>query len=507
MFDADDLPAEIVPALQALAAALTAHVRAHPNATLSTHEQGVLAGLRAHAPALLAGVLQAATAHLHRPQTPVRPTRAACPSCPRRLRPQSRVGRARTVLTRLGPVRLQRPWYHCRACRAGWSPADQTLGLAPRQRTSPGLQQWEATLGARLPFAEGQRVLAELTGLALGTETVRIHTEQVGAQVAAAEQAAIAHVLTTQDPLPTRYAPVPTDQPLVIETDGVLVRYRGSGWHAVKVAEVAGCVLGNGRPRDDPAYGPPQLHQPTYTAAREPTEGFDARLLARAAERGALDIVGYQQPPGTDARLALWGAHTATLRPVVILADGAPGIWALAARCFGEERVEIVAAWHAVQHLWTVGKTLYGEGSAEATAWVKAAETELWEVGPLPVLQRLKATVPPTPEAAEVLRIERAYFTTNAARMRYPQFRPQGLPVGSGAIESAARHLVQQRLKGAGMRWSEPGPLPSTSRTNCTPCCKTPVFRVRMCWLGTHWAVCRCECLRIRMRTTSPGWC
>ncbi len=78
-------------------------------------------------------------------------------------------------------------------------------------------------------------------------------------------------------------------------------------------------------------------------------------------------------------------------------------------------------------------------------------------MGPLPVLQRLKAAVPPTSEAAEVLRVERAYFTTNAARMRYPQFRAQGLPVGSGAIESAARHLVQQRLKGPGMRWSVEG--------------------------------------------------
>lgn len=223
------------------------------------------------------------------------------------------------------------------------------------------------------------------------------------------------------------------------------------------MAEAVGCVLGNGRAGADPAYRPPVLHQPRYTAAREPSDGFGARLLALAAERGALDIVGYQQPPGTDPRLALWGEHTATLRPVILLADGARWIWALAARCFGAERIEIVDAWHAVQHLWTVAKALHGEGTAAAAAWVRAAESDLWEVGPLPVLQRLQAAVPPTPEAAEVLRVERAYFTTNAARMRYPEFRAQGLPVGSGAIESAARYLVQQRLKGAGMRWSEAG--------------------------------------------------
>jgi hypothetical protein len=327
--------------------------------------------------------------------------------------------------------------------------------MAPAQRTSAGLQQWEATLGARLPFAESQRVLAELTGLAVGTETVRTHTERLGAEVAAAEQATIARVLATQDPPPDHYAPAP--EHLVILTDGVLLRYRGSGWHEVKLGEVAGCRLGNGLPSADPAARPPLLLQPSYTAAREPADRVDARLLAAATCRGALDVVAHTQPPGTDPRLALWGEHTAQLRPVIVLADGAKWIWALAARCFGDEREEIVDAWHAIQHLWTVGRALYGDGTAETAAWVRAAETDLWDIGPFPVLARLKAAVPPTPEAAEVLRIERSYFTTNAARMRYPQFRARGFPVGSGAVESAARHLVQQRLKGPGMRWSETG--------------------------------------------------
>jgi hypothetical protein len=56
-----------------------------------------------------------------------------------------------------------------------------------------------------------------------------------------------------------------------------------------------------------------------------------------------------------------------------------------------------------------------------------------------------------------VLRVERGYFATNAARMAYPAYRARGLPIGSGAVESAAKHLVQDRMKRAGMRWSYPG--------------------------------------------------
>ena len=56
-----------------------------------------------------------------------------------------------------------------------------------------------------------------------------------------------------------------------------------------------------------------------------------------------------------------------------------------------------------------------------------------------------------------MLRVERGYFTTNAQRMHFPHFRRLGLFVGSGAIESGAKHLVQHRMCRAGMRWSQPG--------------------------------------------------
>ena len=56
-----------------------------------------------------------------------------------------------------------------------------------------------------------------------------------------------------------------------------------------------------------------------------------------------------------------------------------------------------------------------------------------------------------------MLRLERGSFTTNAERMAYPALRLDGLPLGSGAIESAADQLVQRRMQRAGMRWSDAG--------------------------------------------------
>ena len=77
--------------------------------------------------------------------------------------------------------------------------------------------------------------------------------------------------------------------------------------------------------------------------------------------------------------------------------------------------------------------------------------------GPLPVLAAFDRLKPPTPKAAELRRVERAYFATRVDRMNYPALCLDGLPIGSGAIESAADHVVQRRMKRSGMRWSKTG--------------------------------------------------
>lgn len=160
-------------------------------------------------------------------------------------------------------------------------------------------------------------------------------------------------------------------------------------------------------------------------------------------------------------RMADGGGHEAVLRPVVVLGDGAHWIWQEVAATFGTERTEIVDWWHASQHLWDLAKALHGVTATGATPaakqWAEHATDLLWQQGAGPLLALLRNTSPSTQEARTVLQRERGYFTTNALRMQYPLFRQQGLPIGSGAVEATAKHLVQARLKRAGMRWSERG--------------------------------------------------
>ena len=50
-----------------------------------------------------------------------------------------------------------------------------------------------------------------------------------------------------------------------------------------------------------------------------------------------------------------------------------------------------------------------------------------------------------------------AYLQANRDRMDYKTYCERGLLIGSEAIESAHRTVMQQRLKRAGQRWSIDG--------------------------------------------------
>jgi len=373
------------------------------------------------------------------------PRTPACPKCG--VHSQNAVRRRRkprTVNSRCGTIHIPRVRLSCRGCGHSWLPLQPVLGLGAKQRTRAGVQRWESLLGGLTIFSEAAHLLEVLAGVQVGTETLRTHAEAAGTELEGVQRAAIAHVEATHQS-PPDYAPV--DQTLVVETDGVMARYRDrhldgtliqGEWHEIKLGLVAD-------------WQADRLVSASYVAARETATSFVPRLGTEAARRGALDIVGWRGQ-GTDG-----GGEEAVLRSVVVVGDGARWIWEHVATTFGSERVEILDWYHCCQHLWAVGAAVHGVGTPETAAWVDQAKDLLWERGPSALLDLLATLQAPTDAAAKVLATERGYFRNNVARMHYATYREQGLPIGSGAVESAAKHLVQQRMKRAGMRWSELG--------------------------------------------------
>lgn len=360
-----------------------------------------------------------------------------CPACGRGLRQRVR---SRHLQGLVGDYTVERPTYWCAACRQSVTPCDVQWGLGPGH-LSPALARVVARAALEAPFAQAVETVAEASGVWVDAEAARRTTERLGAVAEAQTQAAVARARQGAEPWTAAETAVPPNTPvLAVEVDGVHV-HRAGAWHEMKVVTMAplGPDLRVEREtgRTHLVWGPA-----SYGAGVEEAEDFWWRVYVEARRRGL----------GTPA-----------VRTVVVLGDGAAWIWQRAAHFLagpGVEVVEIVDIYHAYDYLWSVGDARWGAGTPQAAAWVEPLKDRLYTHGApavLDALAALAALLPTTPQEAEAIATAQHYFASHAARMDYPRFVAQQFPIGSGAVESSCKCLVEARAKEAGMRWSTAG--------------------------------------------------
>lgn len=349
--------------------------------------------------------------------------------------------RTKQVLSVLSRIRLRRAYYHCSPCHEGVIPKDSDLDVVATS-FSPGVRRLMGRVGGKEPFAEGRRDLEELAAIVVKTKEVERVSEAIGEQMAAitGKQCAAAlsgRIVLLPRPVPKMYIAIDgTGVPMVPrETQGRQGK-DPSGKAKTREAKL-GCVFtqtavdDEGRPvRDDEST--------SYVGAIETSERFGPRIFTEAIRRGI--------------RCA---------EKVIVLGDGAPWIWTLAGEHF-PGATQIVDLYHAREHLSGLAKVLYGPGTSKAQDWAKARIDELDDDesdarGVETVLAAMRRLRPTAENAQDELRKAMEYFETNAERMRYRQFRHQGLFVGSGVVEAGCKTIVGRRLKQSGMHWTVRG--------------------------------------------------
>jgi hypothetical protein len=326
--------------------------------------------------------------------------------------------RAKGVQTVAGWITLRRAYYACASCGHGHCPLDTALGL-DRTSLSPGVRRLTGRFGALMPFAEAASSLWEAARVLLSASTVRTVTEAVGARREADLVAAIAAAWAQGLPPTTGTPP----ERLYVAMDGVRILGTDGAGREVKVGVVV------------PTHHTPdgeRRERASYAAGLEPVTSFGPRLALEAHRRG-LERAGM----------------------VAVLGDGAAWIWALAAEYF-PGALQIVDWFHASERVWALGRALFGEGTAATTTWVAGQLGRLAQ-GEAATLAAEWQHLPCRGEAALVRDEQVTYFTNQAPRMAYDQYRAAGWDIGSGMVESACKHRIGAREKGPGMRWSEAG--------------------------------------------------
>jgi len=142
---------------------------------------------------------------------------------------------------------------------------------------------------------------------------------------------------------------------------------------------------------------------------------------------------------------------------VLFIADGAPWIWKrvpLLVQALGlaaDQVHEVLDFYHAAEHLGKVS-ALRKDWSAKVRSRWRNQQRRLLLGGEL---QRVIDAVRELCRGrnSKSIRTHRDYFIKNQSRMAYAKLLGMKLPIGSGAIESTVRRVVNLRLKGASLFW------------------------------------------------------
>jgi hypothetical protein len=186
--------------------------------------------------------------------------------------------------------------------------------------------------------------------------------------------------------------------------------------------------------------------------------------LGRMEKDSRATIEGTFQGPDAMAELIAMHLHrlgASGAASVTFVADGAPWIWDRIPNIVRMAKLEHVVVYevldccHAVHHI-SLALAAIGLTEEERRPLYRDHRTLLRNGQWRRVVEELSGLAELNPEN-EKIRTEIAYLTRHgeAGRLKYPTFRSKGLPLGSGAIESSIRRVINLRLKGNGIFWCE----------------------------------------------------
>lgn len=297
-------------------------------------------------------------------------------------------------------------------------------------------------LAVFVPYETACRLLEQLAQVTLTQSTLWNWVQHVGQRAQSQIEDELAGVSTGVLPKAEPLAAGLDLAPLVIGADGVMVPFRphpGSPkgktrWREVKVAILARLDERLSR-RGEPVT---RLAQRRLVAVLGTIDDLSPRLWVEAV----------RQQVGTAVR-------------VVWLSDGGRGFWTVFQRCFQSVRVTaILDFYHAAQNLHKAAAAWLDGRTRACREWFSTQRHRLRHGQEQQVLTELTTLVntKSLPKSAEkILSNVYKYLRTHEDHIHYDQFKTSGLPIGSGLVESACKWLIQQRFKGVGMRWSEPG--------------------------------------------------
>jgi hypothetical protein len=223
----------------------------------------------------------------------------------------------------------------------------------------------------------------------------------------------------TQPPLQAR-------EVLYIEADASMLLTRSQGWKEVKVGRVfksTDCLH-------------PQGKQGMITHSQYLTQ-----MGSHKSFREKMEV--------------LIEDYTTCQQQLVFITDGAPWLKNWIEDAF-PQATSILDFYHLLEHVYQFSEAFFVDAQ-QGSQWVEQQKELLLESHSAQVVDNVHSLA--ASKRQQLLKAKLlAYLEANRSRMDYKYYQRIGCGIiGSGAIESAHRTVVQKRMKLSGQRWSKPG--------------------------------------------------
>jgi hypothetical protein len=328
-----------------------------------------------------------------------------------------------------GYIPIKRDMVFCRRCHTGYGIIDKEIEIYGEHRITRGMTERLAYIGQLLPFERGAEALEKLTGVEVSASLVETISEEVGKEIFDEEMNEAKEAWDKpEESVPQELPRYRKEARLYIMVDGLQVNTRvedenGSTWKEMKLGLVF-CdkdVIKKGKDSHI-------ITKKEYVSYFGGVNEFKKLLFAAAARAGYGKIA-----------------------ELVVVGDGAAWIWNMCEELF-PDAVQILDFYHLSENIHEYSKILYTENEVGRKKWVKEILDSITTGKVDEAIKYVEASKPEKiPDRIVNLH---TYLTNNRERIDYKYYKEKGYYIGSGAIESGNKMVIQQRMKQSGMRWS-----------------------------------------------------
>jgi uncharacterized protein YcgL (UPF0745 family) len=233
----------------------------------------------------------------------------------------------------------------------------------------------------------------------------------------------------------------------MLDQQQVLTELTEQGYQSQIIGEMDGSMVPLVAVKEDASVDRRKTRTVSWQEARLALARVPGSVTARfGATMGSVNQAGDQL---TDCVIRLGGGSKTKVHCV---GDGAGWIVEQVERCFGTQGKYLIDFYHVSQYLAAAAESIAPNKERQ---WLHRQQDDLKANHLKPVFKRLEGHLEPAQiaSAEAPVRACHRYLSNRTENLDYRRALKEGLPIGSGEIESAHRSVIQKRLKLAGAWW------------------------------------------------------